>query len=123
MENCLFCKREIFDIVLENDKAFAIFDKFPTSPGHILIIPKDHYENWFVTPKDVQIAMMDLLEEAKKHIDRTHKPDAYNIGLNCGKAAGQTIFHAHMHLIPRYENDVKAPEGGVRGVIPERQKY
>lgn len=123
MENCLFCKKEIFEIIIENDEAFAIFDKFPTSPGHMLIIPKKHYNNWFETPQSIQIAMMELLDIAKKELDVKFNPDGYNIGLNCGKAAGQTIFHTHMHLIPRYENDVKEPEGGVRGVIPERQKY
>jgi diadenosine tetraphosphate (Ap4A) HIT family hydrolase len=89
----------------------------------MLIIPRRHMEDlWSSTSKERQ-ALGDLLEECKKHLDKMFAPAGYNIGINCGEAAGQTIFHLHIHLIPRYIGDIENPRGGVRGVIPSRRIY
>lgn len=119
--SCPFCGEA--DIVAENDEAYAIYDKYPVTPGHLLIIPKRHVADYFETTPAEKEAMHELLEHLRLFLMAERKPAAFNVGINCGLAAGQTIFHVHMHLIPRYEGDMEEPAGGVRGVIPERQKY
>lgn len=119
--SCVFC--EMGNIVLENNLAMAFFDKYPVNKGHLLIIPKRHVEQYFDLSEQERTAIDQLLFEGKKLLDEQHQPDGYNIGINCGEAAGQTIFHVHVHLIPRYKNDMDDPQGGVRGVIPKKQKY
>lgn len=121
--DCLFCNIPKERIVLENALAFVIFDGFPVSPGHALIIPKRHVDNYFDLASDEINAIHQLLSQTKGLIERTHKPDGYNIGVNVGEYAGQSIFHVHMHIIPRYKGDVQNPRGGVRGVIPWKQGY
>lgn len=118
---CPFC--EPADIVLQNKLSYAIFDRFPVSPGHMLIIPKRHFPDYFQITEDERKAVFDLLNECKSYLDEKYKPDGYNIGINCGEVAGQSIWHVHIHLIPRYKGDVKNPRGGVRGVVPERRIY
>ena len=120
--SCPFCSNEL-NIVKENDLAFAIYDKYPVTKGHLLIIPKRHVSSYFDICIEEKNAIAELLVECKESLNDTHSPDGYNIGINCGEAAGQTIFHLHVHLIPRYYGDMKDPSGGVRGVIPEKQKY
>ncbi|RKD31255.1 HIT family protein [Thermohalobacter berrensis] len=120
---CTFCNIESLNIILENNLAFAIYDKYPVSKGHMLIITKRHIENYFQTKDEEKIAIMELLEECKRYLDKKYKPDGYNIGINCGKEAGQTIMHLHVHLIPRYKGDIDDPTGGVRGVIPSKRIY
>ncbi|HHV16368.1 MAG TPA: HIT family protein [Gelria sp.] len=119
--NCIFCNQE--ELILENELAWARYDKYPVSPGHLLIITKRHVADFFDTTTDERRALNNLLEEAKKMLDRTNSPDGYNIGVNCGEAAGQTIMHLHIHLIPRYQGDIDNPRGGVRGVIPDKRIY
>ena len=119
--NCIFCNQE--EIVLENELAWARYDKYPVSPGHMLIITKRHVAEFFDTTIEERRALNDLLEECKKMLDREYSPDGYNIGVNCGAAAGQTIMHLHIHLIPRYQGDIDNPRGGVRGVIPDKRIY
>ena len=121
MMTCVFC--HINDIVLENDLAIAFYDKYPVNKGHLLIIPKRHVEQYFELMDQERSAIDQLLFEGKKILDEQYQPDGYNIGVNCGKAAGQTIFHVHVHLIPRFNGDMEDPRGGVRGVIPEKQNY
>ncbi|WP_457569720.1 HIT family protein [Desulfurobacterium sp.] len=121
--NCPFCRREELPVVLSNEYSFAIFDRYPVTPGHMLIIPKRHVSSWFDITKEERDSILELIEEGKKLLDANFHPDGYNIGVNIGKAAGQTIFHLHVHLIPRYEGDIDDPTGGVRGVIPERRIY
>ena len=89
----------------------------------MLIISKRHAADWFSLFEEEQEAMISLLQQVKEYLDRRYHPDGYNIGLNCGAAAGQTVFHVHMHVIPRYRGDTPHPEGGVRGVIPAKQGY
>jgi len=119
--NCPFCTPE--KVILENHLAYAKMDEYPVSKGHMLIIPKRHIQDWFSLPKDEKIAMIDLLDEAKKYLDLQFHPDGYNVGINCGETAGQTIFHVHLHLIPRYAGDVPNPRGGVRSVIASKCDY
>ena len=93
------------------------------NPGHALIIPKRHVSNYFELTRDEVLEMQEMLWYVKKVIDERYHPDGYNIGVNVNESAGQSIFHVHMHLIPRYKGDMENPKGGVRGVIPCKQKY
>jgi diadenosine tetraphosphate (Ap4A) HIT family hydrolase len=123
-KDCPFCLNNLTsEILLENNFSYAIYDKFPVSKGHILIIPKQHNSNYFDLSLEEQKECLILLNNAKKIIDKEFKPDGYNIGININKDAGQTIWHAHIHLIPRYGGDVEEPRGGVRGVIPSKRNY
>lgn len=119
--DCPFCS--IKDVIAENDLAFAIYDKYPVTPGHVLIIPKRHFDNFFEITEEEKQAVFDLLNQCKANLETKYKPDGYNIGINVGEAAGQTVWHLHVHLIPRYKGDIDNPRGGVRGVIPEKRIY
>ena len=157
MAECAFCRihKDRINIVCENGHFFAIFSRYPVSPGHMLIVPKRHivsffdlteeewahlkpilsdmtkiiertdlgktYENFLKTPLDAKDAQ--FAEKMLKHPGLKRKPDGYNIGLNEGKAAGRTIDHMHIHMIPRHFDDVKDSEGGIRNIIPEMGKY
>jgi len=109
--------------VLANDLCYARYDRYPISPGHLLLIPFRHVANFFDATDAEQAALLALVREAKAHLDREFGPDGYNVGVNVGQAAGQTVMHLHIHLIPRYRGDIENPRGGVRGVIPERRVY
>lgn len=119
--DCIFCNHR--GKVLENDLALAVYDAFPVAPGHMLIIPKRHFPSFFDASEDEREALFELVHDARILLDQRYHPDGYNIGVNVGKAAGQTIMHAHIHLIPRRFGDVTDPRGGVRAVIPERRVY
>lgn len=121
MMDCVFCDNP--KIILENELAFARWDEFPVSKGHVLFIPKRHVKDFFETTEKEKIALFELIDEMKKHLDERYSPDGYNIGMNCGKAAGQTVMHLHIHLIPRYIGDIENPKGGVRGIIPSKKDY
>jgi diadenosine tetraphosphate (Ap4A) HIT family hydrolase len=119
---CLFCT-DPRGVSLEHELVFSARDSYAASPGHTLIIPRRHVASFFdLTPEEVA-ACMDLIKEEKKHLDEEFHPDGYNIGVNVGPAAGQSIFHVHIHLIPRYKGDVENPQGGVRHVIPKKGHY
>tara|TARA_Y100000590_G_C15662168_1_gene993104 strand:- start:15 stop:314 length:300 start_codon:yes stop_codon:yes gene_type:complete len=98
-------------------------DKYPVSNGHILVIPFRHYSNYFDSSTEELQAIWELVNKGKIFVDKLVNPDAYNIGINVGEYAGQTIPHLHIHVIPRYRGDMEDPKGGVRGVIPDKQKY
>jgi len=121
--NCPFCCVPHARIVEQNDFAFWIFDAYPVSPGHSLIIPMRHISSYFDLSEHERTAMLALLDRAKKSLDQELAPHGFNIGINDGPAAGQTVPHLHMHLIPRFEGDVADPRGGIRWVIPEKAKY
>ena len=122
--NCPFCKAESErDIIASSSLSVAFFDGFPVSPGHALIIPKRHVSSFFDLSKEEQQDLLNLTDRVKQIVEERYHPDGYNIGINVGEAAGQSIFHVHMHLIPRYQGDVPNPRGGVRGVIPAKQNY
>lgn len=102
---------------------FVIEDGFPVSPGHVLIISNRLCADWFALSREERVALPAAIDQAKAWIEERHAPDGYNIGMNCGEAAGQTVMHFHCHLIPRYLGDTPSPRGGVRGVIPGKQGY
>lgn len=106
-----------------NSLAHTRLDGFPVSKGHLLIIPNRHAADWFDLTSAEQQAIMELVERGKRWLEERYQPDGYNIGMNCGAAAGQTISHMHCHLIPRYAGDQQDPRGGVRWVIPEKADY
>ena len=103
--------------------AFAIRDGFPVSPGHTLIVPRRLVATWFEATREEQVAMLELVDLVKAQLDAELHPDGYNIGINAGAAAGQTVMHLHIHLIPRFHGDVPDPRGGVRHVIPGEGNY
>ena len=123
-EGCIFCEMPSSRIILQNELAFAIRDGFPVTEGHSLIIPKRHVADYFELFQPELNAIQSLLQQAKSALV-AEGPDiqGFNMGVNSGAVAGQTVFHCHVHLIPRREGDVPDPKGGVRGVIPSRQKY
>ena len=125
MDNyCPFCKVELErEIIASSPLSVAFFDGFPVSPGHALIIPKRHVSSFFDLSQEERQDLLNLADSVKQIVEERYHPDGYNIGVNVGEAAGQSIFHVHMHLIPRYQGDVPNPRGGVRGVIPAKQNY
>ena len=123
MNNCPFCNLPRDRIVFDSELALAIRDKFPVSPGHTLIVPKRHVASFCDTTPEEQAALLKLLRIARVDLDHVHHPAAYNVGVNDGAAAGQTVMHLHVHLIPRYPGDRDDPRGGVRWVLPEKAAY
>lgn len=122
--NCPFCKVESErEIIASSLLSVAFYDGFPVSPGHALIIPKRHVSSFFDLSKEERQDLLNLADSVKRILEERYHPDGYNIGINVGEAAGQSIFHVHIHLIPRYQGDVPSPRGGVRGVIPTKQNY
>ena len=101
----------------------VIRDAFPVSPGHTLVIPRRHIGSFFELSDAERTCMVELLAQAKAELDLSFQPDGFNIGINDGAAAGQTVQHLHLHLIPRYLGDVPDPRGGVRWVMPGKAKY
>ncbi len=123
MNNCIFCNLDKERIISETEHFIIIKDNFPVSPGHTLIISKNHHDNFFSLSIDEISSLNSVIFKAKELIEPEYKPDGYNIGINCGKSAGQTVMHFHCHLIPRYIGDVKNPRGGIRHVIPHKANY
>ncbi len=109
--------------VASNAWAFALRDRYPVSPGHTLVIPRRLVATWFEATPEEQRALFDLVDEVKRRLDEELAPDGYNVGFNVGEAAGQTVFHLHVHVIPRFRGDVADPRGGVRHVIPGKGNY
>ena len=120
---CLFCNLPQERILYENSVGFAIRDAFPVSPGHTLIIPHQHYPDFFAIPAEERQQLLTLLDQAKTELDQSLAPQGYNIGINCGAVAGQTVFHLHIHLIPRYQGDQEDPRGGVRKIFADKARY
>ena len=120
---CPFCNPTTDEIVLKNDLCYARWDKFPVNRGHMLVIPFRHTQDFFSLTVEERAAVCDFVVSCKGLIEENLSPDGYNIGFNAGEMAGQTIFHCHCHVIPRYAGDVPEPRGGVRGVVPERRRY
>ena len=120
---CAFCHLPPSRIIDSNQTGMVLRDGFPISPGHTLISPKRHIGSFFETTPDERNELLSLLDRAQKNLQTEFNPDAFNIGINDGAAAGQTIPHLHIHLIPRYQGDLPDPRGGVRWIIPEKAKY
>jgi diadenosine tetraphosphate (Ap4A) HIT family hydrolase len=120
---CLFCELGGERILHQSALAVVFADSFPVSVGHCLVVPRRHVASLFGTTEDEQREMLRLLSEARASIQKAHAPAGFNIGINDGPAAGQSIPHLHIHLIPRYTGDVAEPRGGVRWVLPARANY
>ena len=121
---CLFCTTKNDDIIEENKFAFATLDSYPVSNQHCLIIPKRHVKDYFELSEEEILGCGQLIKKVKIKVESNDKTiKGFNIGINSGKEAGQSIMHCHIHLIPRREGDVENPQGGVRGVIPSKQHY
>lgn len=110
-------------VLYRDEYFFIIEDSFPVSPGHLLIISNRVVTDYFELSKTEQSVLHQCIRKAKEIIKNKHNPDGYNIGMNCGSTAGQTVMHFHCHVIPRYKGDMSDPRGGVRGVIPDKMKY
>lgn len=120
---CLFCCLPESRVLLRNETAIVVRDAFPVTRGHTLVIPLRHVDSFFDTSAEERAAMFELLDAAKQLLQAEYTPAGFNIGINDGAAAGQTIRHLHMHLIPRYAGDRPDPRGGVRWIIPEKADY
>lgn len=124
-QECIFCQEKTLNrIVMEVGSVYAIEDRYPVTPGHHLIVPIRHAEDFFtMTSIERQDADTCLFRLRRMLMDKDPTITGFNIGINCGEAAGQAIFHAHIHLIPRRKGDAKEPLGGIRGAVPERMKH
>ncbi len=120
---CPFCELDPGRVVASNALAVALWDGFPVNPGHALVITRRHVASWFDASAEERAAVMALVDELRAELDRRLAPAGYNLGVNVGEAAGQTVMHLHVHVIPRFDGDVDDPRGGVRFVIPERGNY
>jgi diadenosine tetraphosphate (Ap4A) HIT family hydrolase len=120
---CPFCALAPEHIVLDSAHAFVIRDRFPVSPGHTLVIPKRHVGSFFEATDAERADLTSLLSAARDELELQFRPAGYNVGINDGAAAGQTVPHLHIHLIPRYDGDRADPRGGVRWVLPDKAAY
>lgn len=122
-DSCPFCQLDRSKQLFSNDLAIAIADGFPVSPGHSLIIPKRHFSSLFDATEEERASLWQLLDQTREHLMMQFCPDGFNIGMNDGIAAGQTVMHLHIHLIPRYSGDTEDPRGGIRWIIPSKAPY
>jgi diadenosine tetraphosphate (Ap4A) HIT family hydrolase len=123
-DGCLFCTKAVASKrILENQSFYAIFDAYPVNPGHLLVIPKRHVPDLFGLDDAEFSDLRSILHKSRDRLDAEFRPDGFNIGANCAEAAGQTIPHAHIHVIPRYVNDVENPRGGVRNIKKALRPY
>ena len=123
MSECRFCLLAQQRITDEDELSVTMRDRHPVSLGHTLVIPRRHFASFFEATAEEQAALWRALHRAKTNLDAKHSPDGYNIGVNDGAAAGQTVMHLHIHLIPRYLDDKDDPRGGVRWIFPQKAKY
>ena len=120
---CPFCDLDASRVFYRDTLVTGLWDAFPVSAGHALLVPRRHVATWFDATRAEQDALMRAVDVARKAIEESHRPDGFNIGINVGRAAGQTVFHLHVHVIPRYAGDTRNPRGGVRHVIPGKGDY
>lgn len=114
---------ETRELIVETATVFSFYDKFPVSKGHALIVPKRLVSNYFELNLKEQTACWIVVNKVKAILQKKYNPDGFNVGINIDESAGQTIWHSHIHIIPRYKGDVKNPRGGIRGVIPNKKEY
>ena len=122
---CPFCNVAESDRVIETELLIGFFDRFPVNPGHLLLVTRRHVETWFDATKEEQTALVASIDDAVALIESRleKRPDGYNVGFNSGEAAGQTVLHLHLHVIPRFHGDIDDPRGGIRGAIPHKRIY
>ncbi len=116
--DCPFCRLPAGAILAENESAVAFRDRYPVSLGHTLVIPRRHVSSYFDLDEAELLGIRRLLLRVRADLEASHAPDGFNVGVNVGRAAGQTVWHVHVHLIPRYAGDMDDPRGGVRNCIP-----
>ena len=121
--NCPFCEAQPERVFHEGRLVRGLWDNFPVSPGHALLVPRRHVATWFDASAEERRELTDAIELAREAILLRHRPDGFNVGMNLGAAAGQTVPHLHLHVIPRYTGDVEDPRGGVRWVVPDKAAY
>jgi diadenosine tetraphosphate (Ap4A) HIT family hydrolase len=121
--HCPFCSLDPDRIITANAHSLAIYDGFPVSPGHTLIIPRRHIVSFFEATREEQAVLLNLVNAMQQVLTAERNPDGFNIGINVGEAAGQTVMHLHIHLIPRYAGDQPDPRGGVRWIFPDKAAY
>jgi ATP adenylyltransferase len=124
-DECLFCRRIRLseELLAERSACVALHDATPLNPGHVLILPRRHEPDMLALSSDELSSIMGLTQEIRGRLDQKYHPDGYNLGVNIGTAGGQTIGHAHLHLVPRYLGDVAEVKGGIRWIIPKRARY
>jgi len=122
-KNCIFCELRDERVIGECELTKTFIDSYPASPGHTLIVPKRHFATYFEATEDEMLAIGKAVQNAKQILDEEFSPDGYNIGINNGLAAGQSVMHLHVHLIPRYKGDVEDPKGGVRWILKDKANY
>jgi len=120
---CPFCNPDPSRIFHAGANVLGLWDGFPVSPGHALLVPRRHVAGWFDASAEERSELMESIEHACAVIRAARRPDGFNIGMNLGAAAGQTVTHLHLHVIPRYAGDVADPRGGVRWVVPDHAAY
>ena len=120
---CPFCSLPKERVWFDSQDSLAILDGFPLTPGHTLVIPKRHVVSVFELPQEELNHLSAVVAKVRKILKAKYQPDAFNIGINDGLAAGQTVTHAHIHVIPRKAGDVPDPRGGIRWIIPDKAKY
>ena len=117
--SCRFCTLDENRVEMENEHAIAIYDKYPVNEGHMMVISKRHFSNFFEATDEEILCLFNLLKESRDYLEEKYNPEGFNIGVNIDEAAGQTVMHLHIHLIPRYEGDIDDPRGGVRKLKKE----
>ena len=123
MTDCPFCQLHPERVLASNEAAVALLDSYPITEGHTLVVPRKHVNSIYQLPESEEVAIWELVRAVREQLILKHKPDGFTIGINDGAAAGQTVPHAHVHIIPRYNGDVPDPRGGVRWTIPHKARY
>jgi len=121
--DCIFCTFREERILSECEHTITFIDTYPATPGHTLIVPKRHFASFFEATEDELLAIGKAIQKAKVILDEEFSPDAYNIGINVGEAAGQSVDHLHVHVMPRYVGDVEDPKGGLRWILRNKANY
>jgi len=122
-DGCPFCEAMPERVFHEGRLVRGVWDGFPVSPGHALLVPRRHVATWFDASPEERLELTEAIALARETILLRHRPDGFNLGMNLGAAAGQTVLHLHLHVIPRYVGDVEDPRGGVRWVVPNKAAY
>jgi len=120
---CPFCHPREGEVIFSSELVKGVWDTYPLNPGHVLLVPHRHIARWFDATPEEQVALTSAIEQATAAIEEQYSPEGFNIGFNDRKAAGQSVPHLHIHIIPRYEGDVPDPRGGIRKIIPARAEY
>jgi diadenosine tetraphosphate (Ap4A) HIT family hydrolase len=122
-DGCPFCVINSDRIWLEDAVGVVLYDAYPVSKGHTLVVPKNHVASIYGLTGADRLALWQLADYARLQLQEELHPDGFNIGVNDGTAAGQTVMHAHIHVIPRFEGDVADPKGGIRWVVSDKARY